>query len=84
MSAPAVEAAAPAFAAAPDESLLAAQSMLFALGYDPVPIDGKAGILTTQAIQRYQRDQGLPPDGAVTRALVESLAKSVRQTRFAD
>jgi len=66
------------------ESVLAAQSLLFALGYDPVPLDGKIGSATTQAVLRFQRDRGLRASGIVTPGLIEELAKSVRQIRFSD
>lgn len=39
------------------------QEGLARLGYDPGPIDGMPGSRTYAALRRFQRDQGLVPDG---------------------
>lgn len=39
------------------------QQALTDLGYDPGPVDGVNGAMTTAAIKAFQRDHGLNPDG---------------------
>ncbi|MGH6793697.1 MAG: peptidoglycan-binding domain-containing protein [Methylocella sp.] len=61
--------------AAPDahsKSVLAAQRALVKLGFVLNP-DGVAGAATRQAIERYERDRGLPVRGEVTAALLRQL-----------
>ena len=41
------------------------QSLLARIGYKPGPIDGYYGVQTQQAVMRFQRDNGLAPDGIV-------------------
>ena len=41
------------------------QEALAARGYQPGPIDGRAGPKTTKAIKAFQKDSGLDPDGQV-------------------
>ncbi len=41
------------------------QTALKQLGYDPGPIDGKAGAQTTAAVKKFQTASGLKPDGIV-------------------
>ena len=51
-----------------------AQRELAALGYDPGPVDGKAGARTRKAVAAFQRAQDLDPDGLVTPDLIARLA----------
>ena len=55
------------------EDIQAIQRALADLGYAPGPADGKAGSRTASAIRQYQTRAGLPVDGEVTLALLESL-----------
>ena len=54
------------------------QSNLSALGYEPGPIDGLFGPLTSGAIREYQIDHGLPPDGQVSRRLAGHIEERLR------
>lgn len=58
--------------AAGSKSVLAAQRALVKLGFVLNP-DGLAGAATRQAIERYERDHGLPVHGKVTPALIRHL-----------
>lgn len=49
------------------------QRALIVLGYDPGPADGVPGPATRAAIEAFQADQGLEPDGRITYELVERL-----------
>lgn len=55
------------------EDIAAIQKELAALGYAPGPADGEAGPRTISAVRRYQARAGLPVDGKITLALLESL-----------
>lgn len=50
-----------------------AQRELAAYGYDPGPIDGRAGPKTRQAVKAFQTDKGLPADGQLTFDLLAKL-----------
>ncbi len=50
-----------------------AQRRLAALGFDPGPVDGKAGARTRKAVAAFQRDQNLDSDGQVSPGLIEQL-----------
>jgi hypothetical protein len=67
---PATEAVA---SAAPSKLVLAAQRALVKLGFVLNP-DGVAGATTRQAIERYERDHGLPVRGDLSRAIVRRLS----------
>jgi hypothetical protein len=67
---PTTEAAA---SAAPSKLVLAAQRALVKLGFVLNP-DGVAGATTRQAIERYERDHGLPVRGALSRAIMRKLS----------
>ncbi len=67
---PATETAAPA---APSKAVLAAQRALVKLGYVLNP-DGVAGTTTRQAIERYERDHGLPVHGDLSRGIMRLLS----------
>jgi hypothetical protein len=58
--------------AAPSKLVLAAQRALVKLGFVLNP-DGVAGATTRQAIERYERDHGLPVRGDLSRAIVRRL-----------
>jgi uncharacterized protein YceK len=49
------------------------QQRLTDRGYEPGPIDGLFGGKTRAAIQAFQRDKGLAPDGQATHQLLEAL-----------
>lgn len=51
--------------AAVDASVRDAQSHLRRLGYYRGPVDGIWGPETEEALQRFQRDRGIPADGAL-------------------
>jgi osmotically inducible lipoprotein OsmB len=55
------------------------QSDLAALGYNPGPIDGKAGSQTHAAVRQYQQDHGLAVDGRLSAQLEQNL-RAQRQT----
>ena len=55
-----------------------AQRLLHALGYDPGPVNGVLGPQTRRAIAAFQRNNGLGPDGRMTRRLVASLRERRR------
>jgi putative peptidoglycan binding protein len=59
--------------AAHRKSVLAAQRALVKLGFVLNP-DGVAGAATRQAIERYERDRGLPVHGEVTPALMRHIS----------
>lgn len=44
---------------------LALQKALKAAGFDPGPVDGIPGRMTTEAVRRFQKAHGLDPDGVV-------------------
>ena len=50
-----------------------AQTLLTQLGYNPGPIDGLYGGKTRRAIEAFQREQGLVPDGQTSYELIASL-----------
>lgn len=60
------------------EEVLAVQSGLVELGYNPGQTDGIIGPLTTEAIKAYQKKAGLNPDGRITQLLIVSLAAAPR------
>ena len=70
---PNTEAAAPAARAAPSKLVLAAQRALVKLGFVLNP-DGVAGATTRQAIERYERDHGLPVRGDLSRTIMRRLS----------
>ena len=52
------------------------QAALSAAGY-PVAVDGAYGPLTADAVERYQRDNGLPPNGDAGKLTLDSLRTSL-------
>jgi hypothetical protein len=58
---------------APDEVVANVQGELQRLGYYSYIVDGIMGPLTQEALNRYQRDQGLPITGAIDQDTVGSL-----------
>lgn len=59
------------------------QRHLATLGYDPGAIDGRMGKVTTQAIQAYQREAGLHPDGIASPELELLLSAAVAAKQHA-
>ncbi|MFT0860952.1 peptidoglycan-binding domain-containing protein [Ancylobacter sp. G4_0304] len=49
------------------------QKALASIGYGPVPIDGRTGTATEQAIQRFERDRRLPVTGNISDKLIREL-----------
>ena len=49
------------------------QRLLAQRGFDPGPVDGKAGPATRSALRRFQASVGLPSDGHPTPALLDRL-----------
>lgn len=57
--------------------VLAIQARLNALGYKPGNLDGDYGPKTAKAIQKFEADNGLAPDGIIDPALVKKLYAGV-------
>lgn len=53
------------------------QQILTDLGYEPGPVDGLFGGKTRAAIQAFQREKGLEPDGLATDRVLEALKKAL-------
>nr|WP_255616779.1 SEL1-like repeat protein [Aurantimonas sp. VKM B-3413] len=49
------------------------QAILIKLGYDPGAPDGVVGTNTTEAIKKFQTDQGLAADGKIDETLIRAL-----------
>lgn len=64
----------------PDANVLSAQRALLKLGY-VVRADGFMGGATRQAIEKYERDNGLPATGKVTAKLMKKLASESGTTQ---
>jgi peptidoglycan hydrolase-like protein with peptidoglycan-binding domain len=45
-------------------------------GFNPGPIDGLAGTLTTRAVIQFQKQQDVEPTGAIDDKLLELLAET--------
>jgi outer membrane biosynthesis protein TonB len=54
------------------------QRQLSWLGYEPGPVDGRYGPLTTAAVARFQDSHELPADGVVDRATQTALHRSMQ------
>ena len=52
------------------------QQRLTDLGYAPGPVDGLYGGKTRTAIQAFQHDKGLEPDGLATESVLEALGRT--------
>lgn len=63
----------------PAAALSGVQKKLAAIGYDPGPPDGVMGTRTKKAIQHFQIDVDLKPDGRITPELEEKLARSYEE-----
>ena len=59
-----------------DEKLQAAQKALRQAGYDPGPADGFIGTRTTEALKKYQLDQGITVTGKLNKATSSRLFPS--------
>ncbi|MGO4337888.1 TIGR02594 family protein [Labrys sp. KB_33_2] len=53
--------------------VLAIQTRLKTLGFDPGPLDGDPGPKTARAVLAFERAKGLPPDGRIDQAMVSAL-----------
>ncbi len=49
------------------------QKLLASLGYDAGPVDGMTGPKTRSAVQAFQKDTGIIPDGNIDAALISRL-----------
>ncbi|HQS09164.1 MAG: hypothetical protein B7Y12_08050 [Rhizobiales bacterium 24-66-13] len=58
---------------APSARILGVQKTLAKLGYGPLKLDGKPGLETRLAVQRFERDRNLPPDGEISDRVVREL-----------
>lgn len=58
--------------------VLHAQRLLFVLGYEPGPVDGRMRPALRRAIHTYQRDFGQIATGRMTRRLIRHLRTTVR------
>jgi Putative peptidoglycan binding domain len=65
---------------APSKAVMAAQRALVKLGFVLNP-DGVAGETTRRAVERYERDHGLPVHGVLTPALMRRLNMETSITR---
>lgn len=52
------------------------QGDLWELGYNPGPVDGVFGALTTAALKRFQRDHGLSPTGTLNAATFDAILRA--------
>lgn len=68
------------FQIAPVATVRNIQRHLATLGYDPGPADGLIGPRTIRAIQAFQRDANIEPDGIATTTLESMLAAIVEET----
>ncbi len=59
-----------------DQRVLRAQKALNAIGYGDLTEDGLMGPMTRDAIIRFERDQGLDPDGALDADTLHALARA--------
>lgn len=62
----------------------ALQSQLSWLGFEPGPVDGRYGPLTTGAVRRFQQAQDIPVDGIVDPTTAETLRASIAQRPSTD
>lgn len=58
-----------------------AQELLSMLGYDP-GVNGVYGALTKEAIQSFQRQNGIPVDGLLSRELLDQLGRALARNRM--
>jgi protease YdgD len=60
------------------EPVETAQQLLTRLGYDPGPANGMMSLQTREAVRKFERSRGLPPDGAVSVRLVGRLLQALQ------
>lgn len=61
-----------------DSTVRRVQERLKSLGYDPGMPDGRLGSRTRQAIEKFQKDRGLPVNGEINTVLQTELDRRVR------
>jgi peptidoglycan hydrolase-like protein with peptidoglycan-binding domain len=66
------------------ERVKALQSQLSWLGFEPGPVDGHYGSLTTGAVKRFQEAHDLPVDAVVDRVTADALRATVVQRPSSD
>jgi hypothetical protein len=69
---------APAQTGAPSPDVIAAQKALTRLGYGPLEADGVSGRATRLAIERFEREHGLPATGLLGQRTARALAAAAR------
>ncbi len=76
---PKAQAPAPKAAPTASEEVREVQRLLTRLGYRPGPADGLMGRKTRKAIERFQKDRGLPADSAASAALLARLRSAAAE-----
>lgn len=61
----------------------AAQALLNSLGYDAGPVDGLFGRKTKEALNRFQRDRGLPLTDSISSAALQALVTATQNSGYA-
>jgi peptidoglycan endopeptidase LytE len=56
------------------------QRQLTALGFDPGPVDGRYGLVTTEAVRRFQEANDLPVDGVADPRTLNALRNSTPES----
>jgi peptidoglycan hydrolase-like protein with peptidoglycan-binding domain len=64
----------------PSNDVREVQGRLRALGFNPGPIDGSAGPLTTAALKQYQQSRGLSDSGVADKDLLATLRREPGST----
>ena len=59
-----------------------AQELLSTLGYDPGVANGEYGAQTKAAIESFQRQNGIPADGLLSRELFDQMARALARSRM--
>ena len=58
------------------QNTIEAQQLLTDLGYDPGPVDGDYGRRTAEAVNTFQRDVGITPNGWIDEDLLSALRRA--------
>ena len=72
--------AAPPSPPLPWSDIREAQGRLKSLGYDPGPVDGSAGPLTTAAVTKFAQAHGLPQTGVIDKDVLAALRREPGST----
>lgn len=68
-------------APAADDTVLAAEALLRALGHDPGQVDGILDASTSAAIREFEANNGIPMSGKFTKALLPLLGRAASEKR---